>query len=429
MSGMTMSKSTAQAQSGLIATEAGSLLKKVAVKSGGMIIIFAIQMLLCRLMGMPQFGHFAVITTVSGLLITFAMLGFESVLQVFWNKYAGRPELQKGLVRFSGRTIFLLSLACSVGAFVVLLSNSRKFQTDFNESMLWTILLLPFAAMVKYYDTLQRKLKGKTSAIPVTVSLPFFTLVGSLYYYYEFHNITVNVVIMCAFISSFVMFFIFRSRVKKLMAEHNEVNSKYEIRKWSVYSGQFFSADLLNFLVANGAILIVSYFSSNIQAGYFFITLKLSALLTISSGIVTAGCMPALYEQFTGKRKTHFSKELQNGIFRILSIALPAALILALSGKYILALFHPKVANETWLLLILIAAQILNSISTLNGKALTVIGKRNVYLGLLAGTLTLLIVLGAVLTPMYKLTGISIAVFASAVVFYFGSSVALRKSF
>jgi O-antigen/teichoic acid export membrane protein len=425
MSGIAMSKANSK-----ITTEslipAKPLLQKIGFRLGGLLIVFAIQMLLCRLMGMGQFGHYAVIMTVIGMLIVFTSFGFESVIQYFIPKYAEEPGLRKGLIRYTNRFIFLSSLITATGVFFFLLAFSKKFMISFSEAFFWAILMLPFISLLKHTDQIIRKLKGKKSAIPVTVTLPFITLIGSLWYFHENNKLPVDAVLMIAFLASVLLYVLFRSRAKRLL-NHADTQPEYNRQKWTMYAGQFFASDVLNFLITNGGILLISYFLTNTQAGYFFITLKLSGFVAIAGSVVTTTSIPVLYEQYKSKQKKLFQQNIRNGVFRILSVALPAALILALSGKFVLGLFHEKVANEIWLLLILIAAQILNSVSSLNGKALIVAGKRNSYLVLLSFTLFIMIILGAMFIPTLKLTGASIAVFSASLFFFCASSVAVRK--
>ncbi len=404
------------------------VLQKIAKRVAGLLIIFSIQMLLSRLMGVRHFGHFAVITTVIGLLVVISTFGFDSAAGFFLTQYAGAEKsgLQKGFIRYSNRCLALTSVICAVGVFFFLLAFSKKFNIAFAEAFFWAILMLPFLTLLKQANFFVRKLKGNKTVVPITVTLPFITLLGSLYYYYENQKLTVDAVLMIAFLTTVLLYLIFRSKLNKIRVE-NESEAHYSRTKWTATSGIYFMTDLVNFLIANSGILLLSYFIDNTNAGYFFVTLKLTGFVSIAGSIVTMISVPLLLDLAIKKRKKQILEHLRNGVFRILSIALPAAFILLVIGKQILLLFGDKFAGEKWLLIILIVAQLLNSLSWLNGKALVVTGNKNTYLFILIGTLAALLISGFFLVPAYKLLGAGFAVLASALFYYVSSTVMVKK--
>ena len=404
------------------------VLQKIAKRVAGILIIFSIQMLLSRLMGVRHFGHFAVITTVIGLLVVISTFGFDSAAGFFLTQYEGAEKsgLQKGFIHYSNRCLALTSVICAVGVFFFLLTFSKKFNIAFAEAFFWAILMLPFLTLLKQANFFVRKLKGNKTVVPITVTLPFITLLGSLYYYHENQKLTVDAVLMIAFLATVLLYMIFRSKLNKIRVE-NESEAHYSRTKWTTASGIFFMTDLVNFLIANSGILLLSYFIDNTNAGYFFVTLKLTGFVSIAGSIVTMISVPVLLDLAIKKRKKQIREHLRNGVFRILSIALPAAFILLIIGKQILGLFGDKFAGEKWLLIILIVAQLLNSLSWLNGKALVVTGNKNTYLFILIGTLTALLISGFFLVPAYKLLGAGFAVLASALFYYVSSTVMVKK--
>lgn len=405
-----------------------SLLQRIAFRVAGSAMIFAIQLLLCRLMGPNQFGHFAVISTVLGLLVVVATFGFDSVVQVFLPKYNEDLPLRKGLVRFSNRCIALSSLICMTGLFMFLVTYSQQFKNvSLSEGFLWAMLMIPFAALLQHTDKIVRKLQGKKFAVPVAITVSLLTLCGSLYKYFSDKTLLVDTVFMIALLVSALMYVVFRTRSKRLL-NHGEIEAKYEYLKWTKYAGQFFIADLINFLIANAPILLISYFANNLMAGHFFVALKFSALITVAAAIVTANGIPVLYDHYRSKDKKSFLNGISNGSFRLLSVTLPAAFILFLTGPSLLRLFDPQISANDWMIACLLISQLLSSLATLNGKALTISGKRNTYLLLSALVLIIMMVCGALFIPAYDLTGVSIAVLISSAVYFITTTSAVRRS-
>lgn len=402
-------------------------LQKIGYRLAGAAIVMAVQLFVSRLIGPNQFGHFAVVTTILAMLVTVSGFGFDSVVQVFFPKYAEDASLKKGLVFYGNRFIFVASFICMIGVLVFLVTYSKRLSNlTFCEALLWCMFTIPFAALLKQQDQIINRISGKAAALPIAVTVSALTLAGSLYKFYSEKSLLVDTVMMMAFLSTAFMYIVYRTRAKRLL-NNREIEIKYEAAKWTKYAGQFFIADILNFLFVNGAILLISYFADNLNAGYYFITLKLTAFITIASSMVTSKGIPDLYEEYKQKRRKSFLNGLNNATFRVLSIALPTAFLLAISGKFILSLYHPKVGGEIWLLFSLLAVQILTSLSTLYGKVLTVTKRRNTYLILIGISILTLLVTGALLIPSFHLTGAAIAVLSAAVVLFGSCYVMVRK--
>lgn len=403
-----------------------AFMRRLAFRFAGLLIIFSIQVLLARLMGPKQFGHYAVITTILLLLSTFSTFGFDSTAVFFLRHYINEKNygMAKGFIRYSNRFIFLSSVACGVGVFFFLLAFAKRFNISFSESLLWTMLMLPCLSLLRQTHVLIQFFGGKKAILPITVTLPFLTFLGSLYYYHANNKLTVDAVMMVAFLATLLLYFIYRSRLsRRLPEEFAEATVEYSGIKWTHISVSHLIYDLAALLIRHLPVLLISYYMFNPDAGYFYAALKLSALVGVSGSILEILSKEEVMEFHRRKQWKKLNEFVRASVFKLLSIAIPVSLVLVIFGKNLLGLFGDSFVTMYPVLLLLVASQVLIAIASFTAKTYFNFSTNYRHLLFLVGTLLVLLVSSILLIPHFKTTGAAIALLIAAAFFNVTTSV------
>ena len=105
-----------------------SVFHALLFRLSGLGLIFLLQVMLARLMGPSNYGDYTVIITTVNLLLVLSVFGFDSSILRFLPSYIAKRDYSSvnGFVRFSYRMITILSILCSIGLFIFLLTKSKK---------------------------------------------------------------------------------------------------------------------------------------------------------------------------------------------------------------------------------------------------------------------------------------------------------------
>ena len=357
----------------------------------GLGLIFVLQIVLARLMGPKNYGDYTVIITALNLLLVVSMFGFDSSILRFLPS-----ALSKG--------------DASLANGIFLLAKSKKFHIGFSEGLFWAVLLLPFMAFTTQASAVLRSLRMiKLSLLPAYFLFPVLMGVACWYYFSSYNKLPVDAAMLINLgITASICIFINRKagRVMKEVVETTEVT--YKKKLWISVSSVLFMTALMDLLLKQSDILMVSYFLGNTKAGIYSVAAKLATLASLGLSVADYVIMPKISALYESKQFIKLQKLIRTASFQILSISLPVIIAMAVFGKMILGFFGKPYADAYMPLLILLIGQLINAGTGMVGGLLTMTGHHRMFFSFYAIAIFIQFVLNSILIQYYGITGAAI---------------------
>ena len=389
-----------------------SVFHALLFRLSGLGLIFLLQVMLARLMGPSNYGDYTVIITTVNLLLVLSVFGFDSSILRFLPSFIAKKDYSSanGFVRFSYRMITILSILCSIGLFIFLLTKAKKNNIAFSEGLFWGVLLIPFLAFVYQASAVLRSLnKIKTSLLSVYFLFPVLMGLTCLYYYYSNDRLTVDAAMLINLgCSAAICIFINRRARKVLKEQAPSENLSFESRKWISVSSILFLTTAFDLLLRQSDILMVSYFLGNTKAGYYSVAAKLALLASLGLSVADYVFMPKIAALFEGRQLMKLQQFVRNSSLQILSITLPVVFLLFLGGKWILGFFGNAFSFSYVPLIILLCGQVINAMTGMVGGLMSMTGYQKTFFAFYFFAFIIQFTLNIILIPIFDIVGAAI---------------------
>ena len=389
-----------------------SVFHALLFRLSGLGLIFLLQVMLARLMGPSNYGDYTVIITTVNLLLVLSVFGFDSSILRFLPSFIAKKDYSSanGFVRFSYRMITILSILCSIGLFIFLLTKAKKNNIAFSEGLFWGVLLIPFLAFVYQASAVLRSLnKIKTSLLSVYFLFPVLMGLTCLYYYYSNDRLTVDAAMLINLGCSAVICIFINRRARKVLKEQApSENLTFESRKWISVSSILFFTTAFDLLLRQSDILMVSYFLGNTKAGYYSVAAKLALLASLGLSVADYVFMPKIAALFESRQLMKLQQFVRNSSLQILSITLPVVFLLFLGGKWILGFFGNAFSFSYVPLVILLCGQVINAMTGMVGGLMSMTGYQKTFFAFYFFAFIIQFTLNIILIPIFDIVGAAI---------------------
>lgn len=389
-----------------------SVFHALLFRLSGLGLIFLLQVMLARLMGPSNYGDYTVIITTVNLLLVLSVFGFDSSILRFLPSFIAKKDYSSanGFVRFSYRMITILSILCSIGLFIFLLTKAKKNNIAFSEGLFWGVLLIPFLAFVYQASAVLRSLnKIKTSLLSVYFLFPVLMGLTCLYYYYSNDRLTVDAAMLINLGCSAVICIFINRRARKVLKEQApSENLTFESRKWISVSSILFLTTAFDLLLRQSDILMVSYFLGNTKAGYYSVAAKLALLASLGLSVADYVFMPKIAALFESRQLMKLQQFVRNSSLQILSITLPVVFLLFLGGKWILGFFGNAFSFSYVPLIILLCGQVINAMTGMVGGLMSMTGYQKTFFAFYFFAFIIQFTLNIILIPIFDIVGAAI---------------------
>ena len=405
------------------------LLKEIAKKSLyvllirilGVSVLFGFTLFLTNFFPAEDVGKYDFVRSVLNIVGGIALLGTnQSIIY-----YSGMLEAKKNLASIKPLYYRMLKLII-LSSLLILLTFNFTFSEEFisrvfKKSDAYNLILKTFFALIFFtvtmlnIDTIRALQKTVISELFRNIFRYVPVLLGAiLIYILEKTQLIVDVyligfLILCL-ISTACTFFLIRKK------RFNKLPSFFFTYKEIFLTSYPMAISAIAYFIMQGIdVLILTTYSSFESVAYYSVAVKLStltALSLLSVNIVVAPKIAEIYE----KRKTNelqlLIKKSTRLIF-IISIFLLSFIFLF--SEHILSLFGPNYIVASTALVILLSAQLYNSVSGPSAIYLNMTGKQRVLNWILIIGLLTNIFLNLYLIPNYGMNGAAIATLVSLV--------------
>lgn len=404
----------------------------------GMALLYANQVLMARLMGVAEYGYYTVIMTWINFLVAFSIFGFDHSALRFFSMHFGKQDWSKarGFLKFSFRIIAIASVLCMVAWFIFLWNKQQsvnlqeRYPRTYSEAFLWAMFVIPFLAIIYQSSAFFRSIhRIKLSLAPVYVVLPLGISIASILYFRS-NDGKMQVdgaVLMNLLVTFLVAMFMIRKMKKKLRPKYNNAEPQYEAKLWIGTSITFLAMNVLALIIKQADILFVGHYFGPKEAGVYSTAVKISALIPFGLSIVEYVYSPRISSMYLKNNRKELQDYVSHAARITTLITIPLALLLIFFGKYLLMIFGKEFQVSYVPLIILIAGQLINSLTGMVGALMTMTGNQNVFLRVYLFASFTDIFLNILLVPKFGLVGAATASAVSTIILNAFLYVLVRK--
>jgi O-antigen/teichoic acid export membrane protein len=381
--------------------------------------LFIADITIGRLLGTSGFGIYSSALAIVTILMVVSMLGIENLLirEVAISIDSGSTAYIHRIVRWSLRT----TLGIAVGIAVALSTVILLFNSDDNQSMMYTILagllLLPMLIVSNISGVVLRGLHRILTGQFVQYVVQPIVLVSCVgFYYLNSAHLTPVIAMLISAVGWLVAMVI----AIVMLIRNMQFGSEGEVHNRDII---IFRRALLVFAIIAGVqitnaridILMLYWFIGESEAGIYSAMVRICDLLVFSIIAINISIGPTLACLYHGGEKKKLQKLITHSA-RISSIfALPIIMMVALFTNFSMGLFGKGFVVEPLPLIFLCASQ---AVVVLTGsKALLLVMTRNERSAALVLGLTAIghVVISFLLVPSLGIVGAAIATSSSIV--------------
>lgn len=369
------------------------------------VITFLLRVILARWLGPSSFGLFTMVFIIQGLASLVATLGIPIALTKYSAEY--KDNTNKLHQVFSCALICSISLGLVTAILLYALSDllAAIFDMPGLASLLkFFVLALPFIAFVETLLGLfngLREMKVYAYILIVRSSLLILLSLALVALGFGVEGAVFGIVLSAVTCS--ILGIIFSSKYLYLTFDLLLDNAK----KLVLFGSQLFSANAVNLLANQAGILLLGYFLTDTEVGFYSVAVSISMVLTVIPFAIQKITYPATSEYWATDNHQVMQKMIDRVMKYAACVLLPLGLGLGFFAKEIISiLFGAEYIKAALPLCILLIARVIQGATVIPiGASFSGIGRPDI--GLKIGTLScvLSIVLNILLIPRFGIAG------------------------
>lgn len=387
-----------------------------AVYGAGMVLAFATQILLTRILGAAQYGsYYFVLAWVMALLIP-AKLGLDAALLRFVPAYIARREwgLLKGILRWSSRKAALASLGIAglLAATVTLLDD---VEGEFAVTFYLGSLLLPVLVYVYLRSALLRSLKHVVLALlPEAVIAPV-VLGASVILYWSLVKPDLTAAHAMAAtlgglaVSGLVGQFLLTSRIPGELQRHA---AELDAGVWLRSTGSMLLISGAHVLLNHTDLIMLGVLGDTYAVGIYAVAAKAAVLVSFPLTIANSSIAPLISQFHSTAEHAQLQRALDHSMKRVAMASLVAFVGVVFFGRELLAIFGAEFVEGYAALVILATGALVNALSGPCANLLSLTGSEGYVSRVMLLVTVLNVILNLLFIPRWGIEG---AAFATAI--------------
>ncbi len=379
-----------------------ALLSASVILPLGLALNYALNVVLARQLPVADYGLFAYVQSLAGILALVASLGFSTSMMRLVAAYRARGETAalRGLIRASLR---LISVAGAV-LVILLLAMGWAFPGQRN-GMLWAALLLLPLTWDVWRESAMRGLHRTSAAIlPRQVLLPGLTLAVVLGLGLRDANevlIGFVLVLLLVELSGFL-------QLRSALGFPKQLLPVTRTREWLHISLPMAGSNLARYGMTRWDVVVVGLFVGLEASGPYAAAARTAVLASLVLRVVNLVIGPVLAELYHAGDPRRFRTLVAAAAAGAAAVGLPLYLLVMLRPEWVLGLFGPAYSEAALPLQILATGQFINLITGPVGLALTMSSHEMTNLRLVSIASVISLVGLLLVVPLYGVVGAAI---------------------
>jgi len=385
----------------------------VGVRVAGLGLAFVSHLVLSRILGANQYGHYMIALGWGMVLVIPCRMGLDNSVLRFATIYRDEAKSGdfRGLVVFSATSIAVVALAI---VSIILLAKSAGFGPL--APVGWPLvaglaLLVPALAMLGWLSALIRtanrifasQFYEQVLRPALLIALLGLAVVAGIGLDAGQAMILTGITVVIAMLGIGLHSW-------RLFADLLSTRASFDRRRdWLSVSWPLFLMAIVQELLNQVDLILLGIFSNATEAAHFAAAWRLASL--VSLGLMAIGTVsgPLIASAFNRNDSRELSQIARLSARVATGFALAVATLLVIFGKRALGLFGPGFEPAYVILLVLLVGGLVNSFTGAAGYFLIMTGSERVALMILAGALLVSIAINLLLIPLLGALGAAIA--------------------
>lgn len=380
------------------------------VKAVGVGLMFFLQVMLARILGMEEFGIYVYVLAWLNVLALFSTLGFENTLVRYVAVYGSGGEwgLLKGLLRVGNSFVMLMSLlagACVWLAGWYMLGNGdgstgRTFMVAAGVLPLLALSMINQAAIRGMKDVVRGQL-------PVLLLYPLITVVLVAGWHYRFHDpLTAPDAMFFSMLAALVALLMAYRWLRVLLpGKVHAAEGAYAIRDWFGMSVPMLWLAGMGIVLTHTDIIMLGLIGGTQDAGIYGAAVRVSMVVAFGLTATNTIIAPVIAELYDKKEIDDLKRILLLTARGVFAITVAVCVLLLLFGYEVLGIFGSDFTAGYVALLVLLAGQLINAVSGPVGYVMSMTGHQHRAARIIGVCALFNIVLNAMLIPLFGMSG------------------------
>jgi O-antigen/teichoic acid export membrane protein len=380
------------------------------VKVAGVGITFLLQVMLARLLGVEEFGIYAYVLAWLNVLVLLATLGFENTLVRYVAVYRSARDwsLLRGIVRTSNAFVVLMGLLIAVCVWFGGWFYHTLGAPGTGRAFMFAAGVIPLLALAMTNQAAIRGLKNVVRGqLPVLFVYPLLTtVVVAGWHQAASTGLTAANAMLATMVAALVSLILSYYWARQhLPPQVKTAGCVYAVRDWFAMSIPMLWLAGMGIVLTHTDIIMLGLIEDTQNAGIYGAAVRISMVVAFgltATNTIVAPVVAELYGKNEIEELRRILRLVARGVFAVTAVV---SVLLLLFGKEVLDIFGSEFSAGYAALLVLLAGQLINTVSGPVGYVMTMTGHQNrasVIIGLCA---IANIVLNALLIPAYGMLG------------------------
>ncbi len=386
------------------------------LKITGMLLGYIVILIISKKYGAEGVGVYSLVLSLMTFFAMISTLGMNISILRFVGQFNRENERYKLKLVYRYALQFVLPLSIFFGIFLYMLadflSENIFHNSEYKPALKFIAFILPFLTLLNISVEFIRGLKElKISEFLRSVGRPIVNILllstAGLYIVnkiFPVYTLGVGIVIS----SMFSYFFI--QRKIKYLKKNKKNDNIFSQKEFFITSFPMMISAVASFMMGNISLVMLEIFSSTKDVGIYSVVFKLATLISLVLVVVNTISAPKFSELYWQEKYDELQKIITQSTLLIFFSSVIIALILIVFRKSILALFGDEFIVGSYPLIVLIIAQLINSVTGSVSILLNMSGNQKVLRNILLVTTVLSIVSSYFLVVNYGVDGAAYSV-------------------
>ncbi|MBN1464715.1 flippase [candidate division KSB1 bacterium] len=383
------------------------------IKFVGAGLLFSSQVVLARLCGAEQYGHYAYALSWLTILSILAILGFDTSLLRFIPEYLVKSDWRRlrGVIRSSFLFSTIAAISISIVGVLVVLALREKMPAAWIAPLCLMLAALPFYSVTVIRQAALRACKHVVLAeLPESVLRPIIIVLAALLFVRMRGALDAASAwlsqLLAIIIASLFGALLF---ISKMPSQARAAPTQYDNKLWFITSTPMLLMSSMNIVLSQASMIILGFYRSSAEIAVFSAATRIVILATFILMAINSIAAPMISELYYADKREELQSILVFSAKGIAVFTLFTSLLIALFGKSILAFFGRDFGDGYIILLILLAGQTIKSLMGPASFLLNLTGYQNLTAKVMGIAVAVCIVLNLLLIPPLGALGAALA--------------------
>jgi O-antigen/teichoic acid export membrane protein len=405
----------------------GGAVASIVVRVVGILLSYSANVLLSRLLGIAEYGQYAIVLSWAMVLMLPAKAGLDNSALRYATIYREQGDFAalRGFIRFAT----LLVVAISLGIVAIVITSAIEMALV-GPLFVWAaVLALPLALMAFFSVLMRTALRIVASQFYDQILRPLLLIVGLIAVASTSLRLTAGVALALTALTAVGALAALLVHFRRLFRRSRSERPDYGMwRQWLAISLPMLMVGVSQELMNQIDIILLGLLADERQAALFAVSWRLASLVPFALvGLATmAGPLIASAHERGSNDELHRVSRLVTRIGFLFAIA--AAAILLSAGEWLLGIFGPAFVAGYPVLAILVVGGLVNAFTGVVAYLMLLTGRERHALVVFACALVLSLGLNLFLIPRFGAIGAAVASSAATVAWNLAMLVYVRRA-